>query len=62
MLPGVVRHPRCLAGRGGDDGGEGCVARVAEAGVEAVAVQVVVGHGRLGGPAPRPRHRLRVRA
>ena len=34
---------------------------IPEARVEAVAVQVVVGHGGLGGAAPRPRHRLGVR-
>ena len=52
FLPGVVGHPGGLAGGGRHYGGEVDVARVPEAGVEAVAVQVVVGHGGLGGAAP----------
>ena len=60
ILPGVVGHPGGLAGGGCDHGGEVDVARIPEARVQAVAVQVVVGHGGLGGAAPRPRHRLGV--
>ena len=61
LLPGVVGHPGGLAGGGRHYGGEVDVARIPEARVEAVAVQVVVGHGGLSGAAPGPRHWLGVR-